>query len=90
MKYEQVGNGEIRLNVENNKPYVWATANGQEEAYESEYAVIHTDSWPVGAKFTVSVPVCPDCGLNAEHQDSKGKCHCGFDWNIWAANNYGE
>ena len=57
MKYEQVGNGEIRLNVENNKPYVWATANGQEEAYESEYAVIHTDSWPVGAKFTVSVPV---------------------------------
>lgn len=44
--------------------------------------------WPVGAKITVEVPCCPNCHLDAEFADDKGKCECGFDWKNWAEEQY--
>lgn len=44
-------------------------------------------TFPPGTKIAISVPCCPDCGLNADFAQ-KGKCECGFDWKAWTEERY--
>ncbi|WIX32530.1 hypothetical protein QO259_17225 [Salinicola sp. JS01] len=44
-------------------------------------------AFPPGTKIVVSLPCCPDCGLDAGFSQN-GACECGFDWKAWAEERY--
>lgn len=45
------------------------------------------EHFPAGTKISISVPVCPNCGDDAQSADGT-KCQCGFDWEEWARDKY--
>ncbi|WP_416778178.1 hypothetical protein ACNFJN_08285 [Xenorhabdus budapestensis] len=68
--------------------FIEISCDGDMESDTAEKITFDVKRWPVGTKITVSVPCCPTCGLDAEFQDSAGKCECGFDWRDWAEEQY--
>ncbi|RAW91285.1 MULTISPECIES: hypothetical protein [unclassified Photorhabdus] len=94
LKYKTASWGEVKADVyagENcdaHNPFIEIYCDGDMESDTAGKITFDVQRWPVGTKITVEVPCCPTCGLDAEFQDSAGKCECGFDWRNWAKEQY--
>lgn len=67
---------------------VWrAYCDGDRDSSDSaEDLVLDCKTLPAGAIVTVSIPVCPECGMDVENCQLTDDC--GFDWKAWAEEQY--
>jgi hypothetical protein len=96
MEYNVVATGEVKVDVycgdscEEHKPYIETQCEGDMATEQMDDFSFDAKRFPAGTKITVEVPTCPndDCELDAEYQDENKKCECGFDWKVWAEEQY--
>lgn len=94
MDYNIIAGAEIKADVycgdncDQHEPYIEAWCEGDMDTTKEEVIVFDVKRWPVGTKIQVQVPCCPNCHLDAEHQNDEGECECGFDWKNWAEEQY--
>lgn len=68
----------------NEHRHVWhGFGDGDKDGGEiGELLMLAATGFPAGTKIVISIPVCPECGEDAE------LCRCGFDWHSWAEERY--
>lgn len=94
IEYNVVSGAEIKANVyggdncNEHMPYIETWCEGDMDTDTAQEISFDVKRWPVGTKLTVKVPCCPECELDAEHQDKQGLCECGFNWKNWAEEQY--
>lgn len=54
----------------------------KDDSRSVEPITLNVAAFPPGTRVVVSVPTCPECGIDAEN------CRCGFDWKGWAEDRY--
>jgi len=77
------------------RPRWYTRCQGEEGEYHDDDIVLDPKQFPPGTKVTIAEPLCPTCG---ETRGQKfpfqsppvfdAKCECGFDWEVWVANQY--
>jgi hypothetical protein len=66
----------------------WVAESEKEGATEIDgFIKLNPSAFPPGTRVLIQVPMCPNCGLNAEYAENL-KCECGFDWNAWVEDKY--
>jgi hypothetical protein len=90
IKFAEIMRAERRVDVyggdscEEHIPRWWMYAEGDKDSDESrEPLTLRPENFPAGTLVTVEIPVCPDCGTDAQ------MCDCGFDWKKWAEDIFG-
>lgn len=58
----------------------------RDNVVDKEPLILRCEQFPAGTVVTVEVPVCPECGLDAELCEANEDC--GFDWKQWAEDEY--
>lgn len=94
MEYNVVATGEVKVDVycgdscQEHTPYIETQCEGDMASEQMSDFSFDAKRWPAGTKILVQVPQCPKCEMDAEYQDEHKKCECGFDWKVWAEEQY--
>ncbi|MCF6459093.1 hypothetical protein [Pseudoalteromonas sp. MMG024] len=95
MNYDVTAWGEVKADVYAGEPcgskhekFIEMSCQDDMESTTEKEINICSSRWPVGTKITIETPLCPSCETDAELQNEDGKCECGFDWKIWAEEQY--
>ncbi|EKO3439427.1 hypothetical protein NTE19_003319 [Vibrio fluvialis] len=94
LTYNVVASAEFKVDVydgencDQHKPYIETWCDGDMETEKLDRISLDVSSYPPGTRIKIEVPNCPNCHLDADHQNDEKKCECGFDWKIWAEERY--
>lgn len=92
VNYDVTAWGEVKADIyagEQHEKFIEMSCQGDMESTDENEIHICSSRWPVGTKIKIETPLCPTCETDAELQDENGKCECGFDWRVWAEEQYG-